>query len=121
MENKDIGQKGEDLACEYLVNNGYNILCRNFWSNIGEIDIIAKKSGLFADKAIHFIEVKSSDKLSGGFFPEQRVNYKKQQKIIRLAEIWLSKNKYPEDVPYQIDVIAVSGNKIDFFENVVEG
>jgi putative endonuclease len=76
MDTKEVGQKGGDLACEYLVKNGYKILGRNCALGVGEIDIVAKKSGLFADKTIHFVEVKSSEK-SGDFFPEQRVGWKK--------------------------------------------
>ncbi|MCX6723326.1 MAG: YraN family protein, partial [Candidatus Staskawiczbacteria bacterium] len=43
MNTKDVGDKGEDLACEYLVKNGYKILGRNYRITFGEIDIIAKK------------------------------------------------------------------------------
>jgi len=118
MSTKELGQKGEDLACEYLVNNGYKIIGRNYRINFGEIDIIAKKRGLFADKTIHFIEVKTSEKESD-FYPEERVGYKKQNKYKRLIEVWLGKNKFPQNYPCQVDIIAVSGDKVDFFENVV--
>ena len=57
------------------------------------------------------------------FFPEQRVDYKKQNKYRRLVEIWLSKNKFPQNYPCQIDIIAVSMNgekpEIEYFENIV--
>ena len=43
MNNRDFGNKGEDLACEYLIKNGYEIVERNkHFSNLCEIDIIAK-------------------------------------------------------------------------------
>jgi len=127
------------LACEYLVNNGYKILERNYRINFGEIDIIAgKKCGLMdffkrinpsinSGQAIHFVEVKSLANPADDFFPEQRVDYKKQRKLKQLAEIWLSKNKMPQNTPCQIDIVAVLVNgadskpKIDFFENVVDG
>ncbi|HEC1788756.1 TPA: YraN family protein, partial [Campylobacter lari] len=50
-----FGKKGEELACEFLKTQGFEILKRNFYSKFGEIDIIAKK-----DKILHFIEVKST-------------------------------------------------------------
>lgn len=134
MSTKELGQKGEDLACEYLVKNGYKILGKNYRIKFGEIDIIARKKGLFADETIHFVEVKTSqgfypersEGLSAeGFFPEQRVDWKKQNKYKRLAEIWLQKNKFPQNYPCQVDVVAVSmsGEKpeINFFENIVKG
>ena len=127
MDTKEIGNLGENLACEYLVSNGYDILGRNYRINFGEIDIIAqKKQKLFGenDKTIHFVEVKSLSR-EGDFFPEQRVDYKKKNKYRRLAEIWLEKNKFTQDYPCQVDIIAVSINgekpKIDYFENIISG
>lgn len=49
-----IGKLGEDIASRYLLNRGFDVLCRNYRKKYGEIDIIAKK-----DNIIHFIEVKS--------------------------------------------------------------
>ena len=144
MATKELGDRGEELACEYLVKNGYKILGRNYRITFGEIDIIAVKKftllnkihriliprrrdystggRLFADKTIHFVEVKT---LSGNdnIYPEEHVDRKKQIKLKQLAEIWLSKNKYPQDIPYQIDIVAVSfisdKPEIKFFENIV--
>ena len=127
MSTKKVGDIGEKLACEYLVKNGYKVIGKNYRINFGEIDIITKKRGLFADKTIHFVEVKMLKSVrpdtfqQGGFYPEDHVNFKKRQKLRQLAEIWLSKNKYPQDIPYQIDVIAVMDEKIDFFENTIAG
>ena len=121
---KLVGDKGEKLACEYLVKNGYKILGRNYRINFGEIDIIAKKSWkLFGknDKTIHFIEVKTLGCQTPQFYPEEKVDYKKQNKYRRLVEIWLSKSKFPQNYPCQVDIIAVSGSNIEFFENIVEG
>ena len=124
MDTRDLGNLGEDLACEYLVKNGYKIIGRNYRINFGEIDIIAKKRGLFADKTVHFIEVKTLSN-SGVFSPEEHVNFKKQNKYRGLVQIWLEKNKFPQNYPCQVDVAAISiaGSqpKIDYFENVVEG
>ena len=50
-----FGFSAEDRACEFLQNHGFAILCRNFRSRFGEIDIIAKK-----DEILHFIEVKAT-------------------------------------------------------------
>jgi putative endonuclease len=123
MDTKDLGNLGEDLACEYLVSNGYKILGRNCRIKFGEIDIIAKKRDALGE-VIHFIEVKALS-CKNTFYPEEHVNYRKQQKLARLAEIWMSKNNLFENISYQIDVVAVSpgdkNTKIDFFENVVEG
>ena len=112
MNTQELGQLGERLTCEYLVNNGYNILGINHRITFGEIDIIARKKWrLFRknDKTIHFVEVKTilGEK---DFYPEDRVNDKKQKKLRQLALIWLQKQGFSQDYPYQIDVAGITVN-----------
>jgi len=116
---KLLGDKGEDMACEYLVKNGYKILGRNYRITFGEIDIIAKKKGLFSDKTIHFIEVKSLANSAGDFFPEQRVDYKKQNKYKKLIEVWLDENNFLQNTPCQMDIVAIQNEQVTFFENII--
>jgi len=126
MDTRELGNLGEELACEYLVKNGFKIVCRNYRISFGEIDIIAKKHWkLFRnDKTIHFVEVKTII-AQDGFYPEDRVDFKKQRKLRQLSEIWLKNNKFKQNYPCQIDVIGVTISngskepKIDYFENVV--
>jgi len=125
MNYKRLGDFGEKLACEYLVNKGYKILGKNWKNNFGEIDIIVRKNGLFSKKTVHFVEVKTSFAGNNNFYPEQRVDWKKQNKYKRLAEFWLEQNKYPQNIPYQIDIISILVDdlkkraKIKVFGNIV--
>lgn len=114
MNTKEVGRFGEDLAVKFLEQNHFLILQRNFKREVSrflksEIDIIAKKQ-----RAIHFIEVKTSTRekeyFSGGFYffsPEQRVDFKKQRKLIKSAEAWLAQNKIAFDSSWQIDIISI--------------
>lgn len=125
MDYKKLGDFGERLACEYLVNKGYKILGKNWKNSFGEIDIIVIKNGLFLEKTVHFVEVKTSFVGNNNFYPEQRVDWKKQNKYKRLAEFWLEQNKYPQNIPYQIDIISILVDnikqkaQIKVFENIV--
>jgi putative endonuclease len=128
MDTRELGNLGEKLACEYLVKKGFKILGKNYRINFGEIDIIARKKwSIFSrdNRPIHFVEVKTIINNSN-FFPQERVNYKKQQKLRQMAQIWLSKNKFKQDWPYQIDVIGILVNettrnaKLYYFPNAVE-
>ena len=38
---KILGNLGEDIACKFILNKGYEIVERNFFCRQGEIDIIA--------------------------------------------------------------------------------
>lgn len=121
MDTKELGELGERIACEYLVKNGYKILGKNWRISFGEIDIITKK-----DKVIHFVEVKTIAR-ADGIYPEDHVDYRKQRKLCNMAQIWLEKNKYPQDIPYQIDIVGISANqqtrmaKLHYFPNAVSG
>ncbi len=50
------GNIAEDKACEFLLEKGFVLVERNFYSRFGEVDIIA-----FKEDVLHFIEVKSGD------------------------------------------------------------
>ena len=53
MTNITIGKKGEELACEYLVKQGYKILDMNKrFSRICEIDIIALDKNTLVSRKI---------------------------------------------------------------------
>src|SRR4051812_47699136 len=51
---RKVGDIGETIACQYILNKGFKILGRNYLKPYGEIDIIAEKAGIY-----HFIEVKT--------------------------------------------------------------
>ena len=43
MNTKITGNAGEEKAAQYLINQGYSIIGRNFRTKGGEVDIIALK------------------------------------------------------------------------------
>lgn len=51
---KTIGKWGEDLACAFLERHRFFIKERNFYSTVGELDIVAIKDGDY-----YFVEVKT--------------------------------------------------------------
>jgi len=124
IEKKKVGNFGERIAEQYLIQKGYKILDRNYFFKIpasplrGEVDIVAKK-----ENTISFVEVKTLKNPSFLISPEEKVNFSKQRKIIQTAESWLMKNKVPLNSKWQIDVLAIeikNGQaKISHFENAV--
>ncbi|MDD6808266.1 MAG: YraN family protein [Oscillospiraceae bacterium] len=82
-----LGVQGEEKAIEYLKENGYEILQRNFISRFGEIDIIAKNESYLC-----FVEVKTR-KSSFKTEPEFSVDFSKQNKLIKTADYFLSGNE----------------------------
>lgn len=51
---KKIGQWGEELACTWMKKKGFIIIERNYYTTVGEIDIIARLGDDF-----YFVEVKT--------------------------------------------------------------
>jgi len=70
-EHNELGKKGEELAVEYLQQNGYKILDRNWTFQKAEIDIIATKENILA-----IVEVKTRSSLDFGS-PQDFVDAKK--------------------------------------------
>lgn len=135
MNRMQLGELGEKIAKDYLINKGFDILARNWIQKMGsgrkfgEIDIIAEK-----DDVIRFVEVKTIKQprnmpfsFNMGITPEQRVNYKKQRKLRALAQIWLNQSKEFAGAEFQIDIISIIINldarkaKILYFQNAIEG
>ncbi len=109
-----LGNKGEDIACEYLKRKGFVILDRNYLKPWGEIDIIAHK-----DAAYRFVEVKtiSREKGSREMYPESsrsnmtaedHIHPAKLQKLVRTVELYMGNVEGSPD--YQIDVVTVEMN-----------
>lgn len=111
--NKQVGKWGEETACKWLIEHGYEIIKQNIRTPYGEIDIIAKKE----DMTI-FVEVKTLTS-SKNFFPEQQITNRKREHMLNSAQHYAAENKIDN---WQIDVIAVEGKqnpKITHFENAI--
>lgn len=107
-----LGKMGEDLACEYLVNLGHTIVERNWRSGHYEIDIISTEGG-----TLHFVEVKSRVAPVSAA-PEENVGFRKQQKLVRAAQLYLhsdTKKEKISDLEIDFDIISVifEGEKTD--------
>ncbi len=96
---KTLGYKGEDIAANYLKEKGYKILHRNYKTPLGEADIIVKDR----DRTV-FIEVKARSSNDFGQ-PFEAVNYKKQEKLKKIALYYLKQNKIETAVRF--DVVSI--------------
>uniref|UniRef100_A0A7C4M0U3 UPF0102 protein ENT43_03560 n=1 Tax=candidate division CPR3 bacterium TaxID=2268181 RepID=A0A7C4M0U3_UNCC3 len=100
-EKRKIGDRGESIACGYLVNCGYKIIKRNYFCKYGEIDIIAQKDG-----TLIFVEVKTR---KNNFFgePQEAVDWKKLERINMAMDCFLNYIKASDDYNLRIDVIEI--------------
>jgi putative endonuclease len=95
-----LGQQGELLAAQYLENQGFCILAKNYKKFFGEIDIIAKQGNLVA-----FVEVKT--RTNNLISLHELVTPPKQRKIIRVAQSFISALRSTENITYRFDVALI--------------
>ena len=79
---QQFGQESEQVVVNYLKNQKFYILARNFQKFFGEIDIIASK-----DDMLVFVEVKARKNSKVSL--HNLVPYAKQQKIIKVARSFI--------------------------------
>ena len=101
-----LGRSGESLAAVHLRQNGYRILCTNYRTKMGEIDIVAEERGVIA-----FVEVKMRRSLRFG--PAKlAVTRRKQENIARTARHYLARNgRLAEAARFDVLAITLSDEK----------
>jgi putative endonuclease len=96
----ETGRSGELLAIDYLTNNGFMILQRNWKYSYYEIDIIAVTGNV-----LHFIEIKTRNGHQFGY-PEESVSPKKIRNMMKAAAQY--QLSYPGYRRIQYDVLSIS-------------
>ncbi len=109
MNNKEIGDLGEKIACNYLIRSGYRIIARNYKVGFDEIDIIAKSQ----DGTLLFIEVKTITRKDGSasvFMPEDQMTDFKLKKTTRACQKFSARhpNLIDDEKGWRIDLIAIT-------------
>ena len=102
QETKKLGDEGEEMAAEFLLSKGYEIIERNYRFGKGEIDIIAMDPD---NKFLVFVEVKSRKNLEFGE-PEYAITKNKIKQVRRIAEAYLYEKEI-KDADCRFDVIAI--------------
>ncbi len=105
-EHNDLGKQGEELAVDFLQQNGYEILETNWTFQKAEIDIIAQKGTILA-----VVEVKTRSSLEFGL-PQEFVKTKKIQLLVKAVNEYVVSNDL--DVEVRFDIIAVHKDAKNF-------
>lgn len=115
MKNKrqQLGDQGEGLAVRHLEQRGYHILCQNYRTPLGEIDIIAREG-----EAIVFIEVKTRQNSRFGS-PKYAVDRRKQVKMSKAALCYLKETRQTQ-VKARFDVVSIASVTGEFEIEVVQ-
>ncbi len=117
MNKRELGSEGERIASNFLRNNGFKIIGKNWTSRWCEIDLITSKDGILV-----FVEVKyrKSSKYGSGI---EAITAKKTKALIYSAEKYVSRNKLHK-CRYRIDIVVIDvingENRITYFKNATD-
>ncbi|AZJ34716.1 YraN family protein [Tenacibaculum singaporense] len=111
-QHNELGKKGEQLAIDYLVKNGYTIIEKNYRFQKAEVDIIAQNRDVLA-----VVEVKTR---STAYFgnPQDFVNPKKIKLLVTAIDDYVI--KYDLDVEIRFDIIAIIKQRNEFVIEHIE-
>ncbi|MEK8179137.1 YraN family protein [Flavobacterium buctense] len=105
-EHNKLGKFGEELAVDFLQQNGYTILETNWIFQKAEIDIIAQKENTLA-----IIEVKTRSSIEFGL-PQDFVKPKKIQLLVKAVNEYVTSNDLETDVRF--DIVAIFKENGDY-------
>jgi putative endonuclease len=94
-----LGAWGEDKALEFLTQQGFSLVERNYHSRYGEIDLIVENHQFLV-----FAEVKLRKSCRYGT-PAEAVTSKKQERLRNTALLYLQ--SHPTDKQPRFDVVAL--------------
>lgn len=110
LQRQHLGRTAEDLVTTRLVAAHWEILERNARTRYGELDIVALDG-----RTLVFIEVKAG-RANSAYGPERpvhAVDRRKQQRIRRLATVWLGERRgLPYYAEIRFDAVGVSFDRV---------
>ncbi|MGB6269745.1 MAG: YraN family protein [Olleya sp.] len=95
----ELGKKGEQLALDFLIENNYSIIARNYRFDKAEVDIIAQ-----IEDTLAIIEVKTRSTADFGN-PQDFVKPKQIQRLVKAVDEYVVVNGL--DVEVRFDIIAI--------------
>jgi putative endonuclease len=107
------GRRYEEKAAAFFVQQGYDILERNWRAGRKEIDLIVKQG-----RVVAFVEVKAARTAKFGH-PVEKVNEKKQRHLTQAARRYLSEREIP-DTDFRFDVVTFVGGKLEHYPGAFE-
>ena len=117
QRNKKLGFKGEELASKYLLQQGLQIIEKNFTKRYGEIDLVC-----LDHNTLVFVEVKT--RIGNKFgTPEEAITPWKLHSLVKSCQYY---KLFHPDLPdaLRIDVVTVffksaeEMDKINWYKNV---
>ncbi|MBC6367277.1 YraN family protein [Algoriphagus sp. AK58] len=95
-EHNDTGRLAEQLAADWLVSKGYELVETNYRHGYAEIDLIMKYRGLLI-----FVEVKFRSGTGFGY-AEEFVDSVKKKLLVKAADQYIYESDWKKDIRFDI-------------------
>ena len=113
----ETGIRGEEIATNYLRQNGYLICYRNWRCGRYEIDIVATKQGI-----THIIEVRT--RRAGALLsPEKSITTAKAESLRKAASAFLRQTHTMSEVEFDliaIDILPDGSHDVRFISDILQ-
>lgn len=112
----DIGSHGEDIAMEWLREQGFYIVERNWRIGHYEIDIIAQHFD-----TLHFVEVKTR-KLGGWQSPYDSITEQKKNALRKGAMAYRTIHRTPLEIEFDLIAVIIDDHNhhtIEYTKNIL--
>lgn len=112
-EHNELGKKGEKLAIDFLIENDYKILEKNYRYLKAEVDIIARKKDVLV---VVEVKTRSSDYFGN---PQDFITPKKIKLLVSAIDYYVVQRDLEVEVRFDIIAIIHQKNKtkIEHLEN----
>ena len=105
------GAEYEALAARHLEAQGLRIVDRNVCFRGGELDLVADDGG-----TVVFVEVRFRRSAAFGDASES-VALRKQQRLVRAAELYLARHPERAQRPCRFDLVAIDGERLEWLRD----
>jgi len=116
MDTRTRGREAEERARRYLAAHGCKLLCCNYRSRRGEIDLVMQDRD-----SLVFIEVRYRHSADFGSAAES-VDRHKQARLVACARHYLQAHPRYAQLPCRFDVVSVNGSdgSLDWIRNAFD-
>jgi len=104
-----LGAYGEERVARWYLEQGYDVLSRNWRCRHGELDLVLQRG---PETVFCEVKTRTTDRFGTPF---DAVDARKQRRIRRLAAIWLSEHPGPMR-QVRFDVAGVRGARVEVIE-----
>ncbi|MBI2550821.1 YraN family protein [Candidatus Uhrbacteria bacterium] len=103
MNRKEVGDAGEARAAEWLATRGYRVVCRQYRTQLGEIDLVCEEG-----TELVFVEVKTRRKSTRFGYPEETITRQKVLRLLKAGYAYLREHHMP-DRAFRLEAVLVEG------------